>query len=239
MDLYLPYLLEYAAVFAVGWLAFSNPRFHYRQIGFVYKRRDGLVALGLWVVMMALSLAASQGALPAGFLSSLGAGTWEPEAIAALLGLVAMLALLFIRRQPPKSAGWGKATQRNGLMLGLALAFLVVFLSGRFTSLLEGARAQSTILLVVAGISLAEETVFRGYIQLRLDWWLGKRYGWLLTAALFVIWRLPLMLMRPETLPLSLALGVIQALLLGWLMRTSGHVLAPALYRFISLVIYG
>ena len=26
--------------------------------------------------------------------------------------------------------------------------------------------------------------------------------------------------------------------LLGWLMRTSGHVLAPALYRFISMIIY-
>jgi membrane protease YdiL (CAAX protease family) len=143
---------------------------------------------------------------------------------------------MIYRRQPPKSAGWNRLTFRTGLMAGLALALLSVFLRAKFNTIFSGVSpVQFTALLLVTITCLAEETVFRGYLQLRLEWWLGKRWGFLLTAVLFVLWRLPLMLMMPGTLVVNLILVVIQSLLLGWIMRSFGNVSAPILYRVISI----
>jgi membrane protease YdiL (CAAX protease family) len=232
------YLIQFVGVIMVGWLARVSPRFQYRQIGFIYKQRDGLVALGLWAVLALISIGVATGFLPDLFKTAAIDPLLTRQLTAAVLGGGLVAVLLAARRQPLKSAGWGKATQRGGLMLGLALAFLILFLSGRAVSFLQGAAALPDFLSGLAVISLLEETVFRGYIQLRLDWWLGKRWGLALTVFLFLLWRLPLLLLGPVAgLPLVLGLVLIQAVLLGWLMQVSGHVLAPALYRFISMAL--
>jgi membrane protease YdiL (CAAX protease family) len=87
------------------------------------------------------------------------------------------------------------------------------------------------------GISLTEETVFRGYIQMRLSWWIGQWAGLALTAALFSLWHLPAWLNRVpiETGLLLAGLTFVQGLVLGWIMSKSQNVIAPALYRSISI----
>lgn len=115
------------------------------------------------------------------------------------------------------------------------LVFLTIFLRGKIFSLLNGVTAEEGFtLLVLIGISFAEESIFRGYIQMRLSSWLGDRNGWLLTSLLFVLWHLPRLIQNPTVLWANLGLLVVQSVLLGWAMQKGGHVIAPALYRAIS-----
>lgn len=111
---------------------------------------------------------------------------------------------------------------------------LTLVLRGKFLTLLSGVnQEQANLLLVWALLALAEETIFRGYIQLRLTTFLGSTWGYLATVALYMLWQLPgrIWTMTFTELWPTLLISLVQALLLGWIMRKSGHVLAPALYR--------
>ena len=94
--------------------------------------------------------------------------------------------------------------------------------------------AELSGLVVWLLLALAETTVFQGYIQLRLTSFIGDRFGWLLAAAVFFLWQLPRLLLQPETLWIRVAIAAIQAVLLSWLMKRSGHVAGIALYRAVS-----
>ena len=238
----LPYLPEFLGVIAVLWMVSISGRFKYRQIGFVYARRDGVIALSLWLLALILEIGIFSGVIPIPGMP--GAETFNSVApilsiqpAAAVLALLVVLASMLYRRQPPKSAGWNRLTLRTGLLAGLSLALLSIFLRAKFTAIFSGVSpVQFSALLLVAVTSLAEETVFRGYLQQRLVWWLGKRWGFLLTAGLYLLWRLPLMLaMPPDTLVANLILTALQSLLLGWIMQSFGNVTAPIVYRVISL----
>jgi hypothetical protein len=142
-------------------------------------------------------------------------------------------------RKPP--AGPAARTQdvfMPALQMGFALAILTIFLRNRVMDVLAGMKpAELNLLLLAIGISLAEETIFRGYIQLRLSWWLGEWAGIGLTAALFTLWHVPGWLNRvPVQTGLLLAgLTLVHGLVLGWIMSKSKNVIAPALYRSISM----
>jgi membrane protease YdiL (CAAX protease family) len=157
--------------------------------------------------------------------------------VLALICLILFILALVFRGQPLKSIGWGKANMRAGLVTGLLMVGLVVFLRGKFGTILNGISAQEGQMLVIwLLLALAEETIFRGYIQLRLESYFGQKWGWLAAAALYLLWQMPGRLwITPlaEMWP-TLLITLVQALLLGWVMRKSGHVLAPALYRAAS-----
>ncbi len=238
----LPYIPEFLGVTAVLWMVTTSKRFIYRQIGFVHKQRDGVVALSLWLLAMILEIAIYTGAIPIptmpgiqSFTSAVPILSIQP--VAAVLALVVVLASMLYRRQPPKSAGWNRLTLRTSLLAGLALALLAVFLRAKFTAIFSGVSpAQVNALILVAITALAEETVFRGYLQQRLVWWIGKRWGFLLTAGLYLAWRLPLILAMPqELLAVNLVVTGIQSLLLGWAMLSFGNVTAPLIYSAISV----
>jgi membrane protease YdiL (CAAX protease family) len=122
--------------------------------------------------------------------------------------------------------------------VGLALAIITIFLRNRFWLLLGGVSApQFFALLTALGITLAEETVFRGYILQRLAWWLGEWPGMLLTSLIYALWHLPAWLNHQalETTLLLCAVTFLQGMVLSWIMRKSHHILAPALYRAVSI----
>lgn len=221
---------EAIGVIAVVMLLGLSPRARARRdVKFVFPRREGLFALGGYAAILALAVLFYRNfdrtGLPAGF---------------ALAGLSALpfAALLGLRRQPLRSAGWGRANLGLGWLFGLALAILSIFLRNRFAAILGGLPAgRYTDLIFWLGICLLEESIFRGYMQPRLCAWSGDLPGWALTAALFALWRLPLWLSGGETLlsalpELGLAFG--QGMVLGFIQRKSGSVLAPALYRAVS-----
>jgi membrane protease YdiL (CAAX protease family) len=236
------YLPEFLGVAAVLWMVTASRRFIYRQIGFVYKQRDGVVALSLWLLALILEIGIYTGVIPIPAIPSTQSFNGpEPilsiQPVAAVVALLVVLASMVYRRQPPKSAGWNRLTLRTGLMAGLALALLSVFLRAKFTAIFSGVSSvQFSALLLAAITALAEETVFRGYLQQRLVWWLGQRWGFMLTAGLYLVWRLPLMLvMPPDTLGVNLVLTAVQSLLLGWAMLSFGNVTAPIIFGAISM----
>ncbi|MGD0004590.1 MAG: CPBP family intramembrane glutamic endopeptidase [Anaerolineaceae bacterium] len=225
------YVSEWLGVVAVIWLVRLSTRLKVKPVGFKYAAREGYVSLGLFVSILALAYffftRVSQAPDALGLL-------WQRLVVDGIALAIFGLALLG-RGQPLRSAGWGRATLSAALRLGLALAFLTIFLRGKVFSIINGVTAQAGLaLLACLGIGLAEETIFRGYIQSRLCFWLGERWGWLATAGLFLVWQAPRLAADPANLPLNLLVVTVQGLVLGWLAQTSGNVLAPALYRAIS-----
>jgi membrane protease YdiL (CAAX protease family) len=207
----------------------------------VHTLRDGIVALTLWVLAMVVEICLVLKVLPVPESfnpSNLGTPLAQLglQPLAAVAALFLVVVSILYRRQPLKSIGWNRLTLRNGLLVGVALGFLTIFLRARFNALFAGLTpVQLNALWLVAVICLAEETVFRGFLQLRLAWWLGKPWGLLLTAGLFVLWRLPFFLSAPATLLANLVSTLVQGLLLGWIMQSCGNVAGPAIYRFISM----
>lgn len=233
---------EMIGALAVTMLLTINPKVRqHPPLGFRYPRREGILSLALFIGLFLLALLIYGGQvrvvqiLPEGSPPDL-TGLYQRTAI-ALVGALIFLAALAYRRQPLRSAGWNRPLLSASLQIGLAVAILTIFLRGIFTTLLKGVSAeQGLALLLLLLLGLGEETVFRGYIHLRLSAWLGSTPGWLATAGLYTLWQLPRLVgaLPPGQLLLELGLALLQGLLLGWMMQKGKHVLAPALYRAIS-----
>jgi membrane protease YdiL (CAAX protease family) len=227
---------EVMGVIAVMLLAGLSKSIRQRPLlGFKYPRRETVISLSLFGLLLALSILFYSGSIPAPQpFVSVPSELWQ-QLIASLIALLLVLALLTIRRQPIRSAGWSKAMLNPSLRLGLALAFLAIFLRGAIFSLMDGvSSAELSGLMVWLLLALAETTIFQGYIQLRLASFFGDRFGWLVAAAIFFLWQLPRLLLQSETIWIRLAVAAIQAVLLSWLMKRSGHVAGIALYRAVS-----
>lgn len=85
------------------------------------------------------------------------------------------------------------------IQLGVAVLLLSIFLRGMLSRLIAGVSTeQGTALLIILITCLAEEFIFRGYIQQRLSSWLGKSWGWLAASGLFIIWQIPRLLIVPS-----------------------------------------
>ncbi len=236
------FLSEWLGVIAVAWMMGIAARFQKPVTGFKYARRDGLVALGLSTVLLVFAFAyqffnppnfPDPAPITPGPIEDLGHAL-----ILAVLGLLPVLAALFTRKQPVRSAGWNLPLITPGLLMGAAIALLTIFLRNRHYDILLGVDSSELNKLFLAlGIALAEETIFRGYIQLRLVWWLGLWRGILLTSVLYTGWHLAAWVGRlpAETIAILVVLTLLQSMVLGWVARRSGGVAAGALYRAISI----
>jgi membrane protease YdiL (CAAX protease family) len=225
------YVSEWLGVVAVTWLVRLNTRLKARPVGFKYPAREGYVSLGLFASILALAYFFFTRIARAP--DSLGL-LWQRLTVDGIALAICAVALLG-RGQPLRSAGWGRDATSAGLRIGLALAILTIFLRGKIFSIINGVNVQDgSALLACLGIGLAEESIFRGYIQMRLSSWLGQRWGWLATAGLYLVWQIPRLAGDPATLPINLLIVAVQGLVLGWLAQTGGNVMAPAIYRAIS-----
>lgn len=221
---------EYIGVIAVLMLLGLSPRVRAkREVKFIYPRREGLYALGGFAAILAIAVI---------FYSKSGGSDLQASLMLAALSALPFAAFLLVRRQPIRSAGWNPANLRIGLLVGLTLAILTIFLRNRFNYIVRGMPAeQFTMLLYWLGICLLEESIFRGYMQPRLSAWLGEIPGWVLAAAFFALWRVPLWLAVDQSLLAMLpTLGItfVQGMVLGYIQRKTGSVLAPGLYRAVS-----
>ncbi len=178
--------------------------------------------------------------LPTGKAFAYDPGRLVQQVEMSFLILLPFLLALAIRRQPLLSAGLSRPSIRPGLQLGFALALIGIFLSGKVYNILNGLTAAQGIYLVAAlAAAFAMEFIFRGYIQLRLMGWLGETWGWLATAAIFAVWRfLPQVSVGWAALPgagLDLALLLVFGLILGWIMRKSGSILATGIFHAVHI----
>jgi len=231
------YLSEWLGVLAVIIILDRLGKMSRRPVNFQYPQREkGAVAvvylLSLITSFFTCRIPTSYDILPGIELTQ----ALEKEALMAVICLFPVSLALLYRKQPLLSAGWGRRQALNlALRVGLTLIFLSMFLRGKVFSITNGVTAAEGLsLLALAVICVAEETIFRGYIQLRMNSLLGERYGWWSTALLFLIWRIPLLLLNPAEFWIHLGICAIQSILLGWIMWKCNHVLASALYRTIS-----
>lgn len=235
---WLGYLSEWLGVIAVVMIAGTSPMFKkIRRIEFRYPRRDATFALIVFALIFFFAfqffdnrifepLRSFAGTLPGGEISE--------RMLIALISIVPVIIILIVRGQPLKSTGWSKDNNRANITLAVMLVILVIFLRGKFTTLLQGVSTeQGSLLLVILIWCLVEETIFRGYIQLRLMSFLGTTWGWLATSLLYVLWQLPgnaIFTQFSSEWP-NLVIVLAQGLLLGWVMRKTYHVAAPAFLR--------
>jgi membrane protease YdiL (CAAX protease family) len=123
-----------------------------------------------------------------------------------------------------------------GVLLGLALVIVTIFLKGKIYSLLDGVSAEEfNYLILCLVLAVAGEIIFRGFLQLRFIGWADQNRGWLLASLAHFLFCLPfiwltsggdLLLFRVPA-----AYQLLQSILLGWIMRRSGNVLAGGLYQ--------
>jgi membrane protease YdiL (CAAX protease family) len=239
---YAAYLSEWLGAFSLAWLLSLSPRFQKPVLGFLYPRRDAIMALSLYSVILSFAFVFYTFTPPV-FPDPLRIAAAPVHALnQALLvtgiSVLPFLAAILLRKQPVRSLGWNTGLLGAGLQMGFAIAILTIFLRNHVMTILSGLPLeQITPLLLAGGIALLEETIFRGYIQPRLAWWLGPVPGIFLTAGLFTVWHLPVWLNRlpGETILIVAALTFIQGLVLGWIMRKAGHVAAPAFYRTFAI----
>lgn len=168
-----------------------------------------------------------------------GSGTFKlaemNQLALAAAAIIPFAAVTIIRRQPLKSIGLNPLTRAAGLRLSLILALMTVILRGKVYAFLNGVQPEELLVLLVwLGICFLEEIIFRGFIQLRTVWAFKAPAGFLLTAAAFTLWRLPLFLNEPSLLWVNLGFTFIQSLVLSFVMYKSGSVMSPAIYRAVS-----
>jgi membrane protease YdiL (CAAX protease family) len=216
-----------------------------RPLIFSYPKREGIVALSLYVFITILTItiylifyhpSTGQNQTPTPF-------TYTMTQLLTQIGFSLLIFLPFsaalsYRKQPWLSAGLGKASMKGGLQLGIALALISIFLLGKIYSIMNGlTSSQWLYLLAMAVVGFVEEFAFRGYIQLRLCAWWGDTWGWIATSVMFCLWHIPQRIMvQGETLTTilpSLAYLLVLGLVFGWIMKKSGNVLAPAIYHAI------
>jgi membrane protease YdiL (CAAX protease family) len=230
---------EWLGVGSVTWIAGLSPRFHRRPITFIYQRRENIISFSLFAL-----------ALLACFFIKLELDRTEFSTILSLPDVVFLRLLLSIvllapflialvyRRQPIRTIGWGKTTLRPAFQLGLGLAILVIFLHGKIFSLINNfSSTQGFLFLALLVTALIEESVFRGFIQIRLDSGFGRTTGLIVTALLFTLWRAAFFIARGSTIEViipSIVVTLVQSLMLGWIVQKSGHIISPALYRSVS-----
>ncbi|MCE1253445.1 MAG: CPBP family intramembrane metalloprotease [Anaerolineae bacterium] len=228
---------EWLGIIALAWLIQLSGRFNFRPIGFVYARREGIISLSLYSALLLTSVVLTTPQISAGIKSPLAEvpqNLWLRLILSALAALIFGLTML-VRRQPLRSIGWDPKRFGFSWRLALPIILLTVFLRSKVDSLINGlTSSEINLLLVWLVIALVEETVFRGFIQLRLNYWMGNPTGWLATALLYVLWSLPFYLATPELLVYKVLVTVIQALVLGWLMQKSTQILPVAVYRLLT-----
>ncbi len=224
---------EWLGVTAVAMLAGISPRFARKLLAFQYPRREVTVSLALFAACAAAAVIIYSFFPPARVELFPTARLMAGAACLFLTGMA-----LRVRGQPVRSAGWGQQTLRPALLLGLALAVLALFLRGRiFTMARQIGQAEAVSLLIWLGICAAEETLFRGYLQLRLSAAWGVWKGTAAAAVLYALFQIPLRLymgLEMQGVLLAVGLALLQGLVLGYLMQKSGNVLAGIIYRTIS-----
>lgn len=234
-------LSQFLGVIAVTMLLTLNPRFkQHTPITFLFPKREAAAAFIVTAGLFIIGFFIFSSPTPAPFVPLTGAAPTleavKQQLFAAGAGVFLVAAALTYRRQPIRSAGWNRPLLMPSLQLGLAIILIVIFLSGKLSVLMDGiSEEQSNALWVITLMALAEETLFRGYIQPRFESRLGKIPGWLLTSGLFALWQIPRLLGEPAlTVLTGIGLALAEGLLAGWMMQKSQHVLGPGLYRAVT-----
>jgi hypothetical protein len=196
---------------------------------FKYPYREKIAALltAAGFLLLAVALAVFTPNWIFGLPDHLSILEWSIGVLSLLMVIIAFMVLHY-RKQPLLSFGWNKKRWKMASRIGLSLIFLSFILSGSIYRIGEVFTADSlNNFLVLIVFNLAWETALRGFIQPRLSAWLGQTWGWLATSLLGFLLFLPLGLTYGAS-PDYLITFAGNQILLGWIMKRSGHIFPGA-----------
>jgi hypothetical protein len=231
---------EWIGVIALGMLVGLSPAVQkIKPLQFLFPRREVSVTFSLNAALFIFGIIVYKYF----FTASSEIMVFNPEAgiqriILDVIGLAVIAAALIYRKQPFRSALWGKDGLRSSLTLALLLAALTLFLRSKIIAITNGISPEEGLaLLELLVIALCEVTIFFGYSQPRFSSRFGPTAGWLISAGLFALWQvIPLALhggnWQTGIYPIGLAIG--EGLILGFITGKSKHALAPAIYLALS-----
>ncbi len=231
---------EWIGVIAIGMITGLSPAIRkIKPLQFLFPRREASVTFSLNAALFIFGIIIYKS-----FFSAVSEITvFNPEAaiqrlILDVLGLVVVAAALVYRKQPFRSALWGKEGLRSSFTFGLLLAVLALFLRSKITAVTNGVSSEEGLALIeLLIIALCEVTIFFGFSQPRISSRFGPTAGWLISSGLFILWQIiPLALhggnWQTSLYPIGLAIG--QGLILGFITQKSKHILGPAIYLALS-----
>ena len=140
-------------------------------------------------------------------------------------------------REPLRSSGISKVNLWQAALIGLGLAFFTFYLHpGGFMAKIGKVDSRACAALIFyAFVGFSEEFLFRGYLQTRLIAWLGQWQGWVLGSVIMAMVHVPhrawiegkdwgeALLASASLVPVSL--------LMGYVMKATGNVVAPGLFH--------
>ncbi len=231
---------EWIGVISLGMLAGISPQIKkIRPLQFLFPRREASVTFALSAALFIFSIFVYTTFFPA----SINLSTWDIEAgwqrvILDATALAVIAVALIMRKQPVRSALWGKDGLRPGFQFGLLVAALIIFLRSKILTITNGVEAVEGIALgQLLLIALCEVTVFFGYSQPRLSSRFGETAGWLISAGLYALWQIIPLALHGASWSGSLfqiVLSVGHGLITAWITRKGRHNLAPAIYLALS-----
>jgi membrane protease YdiL (CAAX protease family) len=85
-------------------------------------------------------------------------------------------------------------------------------------------------------VGICEEFYFRGFLQSRLNFYLGNIIGLILTALIFVVWHIPADIVngiRGVQIIYNMILRLPLSLFLGFIMMKYRNIIIPVLFHFL------
>jgi membrane protease YdiL (CAAX protease family) len=236
---FLLYLSEWLGVGSLTWLAGLSPKFHRRPMNFLYQRRENIITFSMLALALLLGFFVKR---EFNLADSFNLFSLPEEVflrfILAIVLLAPFVIALIYRRQPIRTLGWNQITFRPSWQLGLAIVILVIFLHGKIFAIINNfTSATGFLFLALLIIAVIEESVFRGYIFLRMTSGFGKVAGIAITILISTVWQAAFFVdfgAAPEVFMPKLLIILVQSFLLSWIMEKSGHALAPALYAAVA-----
>ncbi len=230
---------EWIGVIALGMLAGLSPQIQKtKPLQFLFPRREASVTFSLNAAIFIFAIFLYKYFFTAiAEFAVIDSEVLMQRIILDICALLVFGAALIFRKQPVRSALWGKDGLRPNLQFGLLLVAMTIFLRGKIFSITNGVDSGEAVALgQLLVIALCEVTIFFGFSQPRLSSRFGSNIGWLS----------PLDYLHSASDPPALhgAAGPIavyqvlmaigQGLILGWISQKSRHVLGAAFYLTLS-----
>ena len=151
-------------------------------------------------------------------------------------GLLLLPLIIFVKID---GLGWRELQYRrthflSSLLLGTLVGGVFLIAAGKASNLLFIFTASGFFaVLQFLIVGFAEETLFRGYVQVRWvatwGWW----RGWLLTSLTMSLFHVPILFISQKLPAVDVLMETLQllpaSLLMGYAMRKSGNIAAPAI----------
>jgi membrane protease YdiL (CAAX protease family) len=208
------------------------PKFNYalpERIRMKSARLQAVIAV-LLVLYTAVFLWELYSFLPRSYLNSFPRSTEELSVLGAVLFVGSVFVVLLIFGEKFSSVRLRLVNMRYSIALALILAALLLVPVAVFDPIFVSRLAKMNLVLFGTLVleNFAEEILFRGFLQTRLEGMLGANRGIICTAVLFLLWHYPawtIVFGYTRSLFLySVLFNVPGSLLLSYLANKSGNV---------------